>query len=179
MVNIDRCWGCKACQTACKWEHDLQPAGALPMEVLRVEIPAQPQARCEFVPMMCMHCDQADCISACPKDAISRNEEGIVVISAQRCIGCGLCEKACDYGAISFYKDETGARKAAKCDMCAERRARGFMTSCEQHCLGGALTSCPASQLEELVAPFPYRWSVGRTVYVSTRLSNLNEFLAK
>ena len=25
IVDIDRCWGCKACQVACKREHGLAP----------------------------------------------------------------------------------------------------------------------------------------------------------
>ncbi|MBU1209119.1 MAG: RnfABCDGE type electron transport complex subunit B [Proteobacteria bacterium] len=36
-----------------------------------------------------------DCVKVCPFQAISRGENGLVVINAAKCVGCGLCVKEC------------------------------------------------------------------------------------
>ena len=99
----------------------------------------------------------------------------LVQVDEAKCIGCGLCSKACPYGAIGL-KTVSGKRKASKCDMCRDRRSRGFMTSCEQHCTGGAIVSCGEGRLQEMLSPFPYKWSTGKTIYVSQKISSLGKF---
>lgn len=175
IINIDRCWGCRSCQVACKVEHGLTDKDSRPMEAIRVEMEGESCAACEAVPLTCMHCDDPACASVCPQKAIYRDGEGLVQVDEEKCIGCGLCSKACPYGAIGL-KTVNGKRKASKCDMCRDRRARGFMTSCEQHCTGGAIVSCGEERLQEMLSPFPYKWSVGKTVYVSQKISSLGKF---
>lgn len=179
IIDIDRCWGCRSCQVACKIEHNLTAEDFKPIEVIRVEQCIDSCIECDSVPLTCMHCDNAECIISCPQTAIYRDEEGIVRVDESKCIGCGICTTKCPYGAIGIKKDKEGKRKAVKCDMCTERRARGFMTSCEQHCIGGAITSSPESSLEKVLSPFSYRWSVGGTWYVSKKLSELGKAITE
>lgn len=173
VINVDRCWGCKTCQVACKTEHGLTEHDSRPIEVVRIERESGLYAKCEFVPLTCMHCNDPKCVAACPKDALFRDPEGLIQVNKDKCIGCGRCGKACPYGAVGLRKTEDGKRCANKCDLCKERRARGFLTSCEQHCLGGAITSCEKSQLPGILAVFPYQWSTGKIIYVSQKLSSL------
>jgi Fe-S-cluster-containing dehydrogenase component len=64
-----------------------------------------------------------------------------------------------------------------KCDLCRERREHGFLTSCEQHCIGGAITSCSEKDLASVIAGYPYRWSAGSVVYISKKRSDLGKKL--
>jgi Fe-S-cluster-containing dehydrogenase component len=62
---------------------------------------------------VCRHCKEALCIEVCKKDAIGPWREG--GINAEKCVGCGLCAKACPYGAIfQTQKKEIPIR----CDLC-------------------------------------------------------------
>ncbi|MBW1667064.1 MAG: hypothetical protein JRJ66_03205 [Deltaproteobacteria bacterium] len=45
----------------------------------------------DFVPRYCRHCAKPPCKVACPVDAISRNERGIVLIDNDLCMGCRKC----------------------------------------------------------------------------------------
>lgn len=48
---------------------------------------------------LCRNCLAHSCESVCPKDAVTFSN-GRAIIDNEKCIGCGLCEKACDYSAI-------------------------------------------------------------------------------
>jgi len=65
--------------------------------------------------LTCLQCGQPRCLEVCPTGAISRNEEdGVVYIDEEKCLGCALCTLACPYGGIRCPPGE----KAAKCDYC-------------------------------------------------------------
>ena len=42
------------------------------------------------------------CVSVCPVEAISFDEDGKAVIDRSKCIRCGTCEAVCPVGAIKF-----------------------------------------------------------------------------
>ncbi|MBD3215303.1 MAG: 4Fe-4S dicluster domain-containing protein, partial [Candidatus Lokiarchaeota archaeon] len=47
------------------------------------------------------------CIEACPYEAISVNEDGLIEVDLISCRGCGICEAQCPSKAIELkhYKD--------------------------------------------------------------------------
>ena len=49
---------------------------------------------------ICRGCLARHCMDACPKDAIYIKDDLHAVIDKNKCINCGLCAKACSYGAI-------------------------------------------------------------------------------
>jgi Fe-S-cluster-containing hydrogenase component 2 len=66
--------------------------------------------------LACRQCSRAPCAQACPTEAI-RRESGIVVVSEDKCIGCGECVQACPYGSMKIHP----ARQIAiKCDLCGQ-----------------------------------------------------------
>ena len=177
IIDLDRCWGCKSCQMACKREHGWGPGPEYCIEVARVEgINQAGELQCDFLPVGCMHCDDAACIEACPVRAISRDERGAVILDQDKCIGCGKCERACAYGAVSVYKPEQGGAKAYKCDLCRDRVARGLPPSCVQHCIGTALIYCEEEEVAQKTQGH-YHWSVGRVHYISTKLDRLGAMI--
>ena len=52
-----------------------------------------------FVTNACRNCMAHNCINACPKKAITVVEKQ-AYIDKTKCVECGLCKKACQYGAI-------------------------------------------------------------------------------
>ncbi len=117
-VNEAVCIGCRLCEVYCAAQHtpekDLIKAfrqAHRPIPAIRV----QEEGPLSFA-LQCRHCDEPACLSACLTGAMSRDERGIVVVDANRCIGCWTCLLACPYGAIA--RDEA-RRCSVKCDLCA------------------------------------------------------------
>jgi Fe-S-cluster-containing dehydrogenase component len=121
------CMGCHACEVACKQEHGL---GVGPRLVRVLEkSPA-------YLPIYCHHCAKAPCKAACPVEAISRNEQGIVLIDNDLCIGCRECLEACPFGAMQFDEQD---EIAVKCDLCIERLAGKKQPACLSVCPTGCI----------------------------------------
>jgi len=112
------CCGCHACEVACKQEHGL---GVGP-RLIRVE-----ERSPFFIPLYCHHCAKPPCREACPVEAIYRDENGVVRIKGEECIGCRECVTACPFGAMQFDQDR---ETAVKCDLCRERTSQGSAPAC-------------------------------------------------
>ena len=86
----------------------------------------------QFEILTCQQCDDHPCYEACPKkdSAMCIDENGIVYINEENCIGCGLCAKRCKYQPTRIMIDRT-SHKAKKCDLC---RNRPDGPACIQYC---------------------------------------------
>jgi len=96
-----------------------------------------------FVPRLCMHCENPPCVVVCPVSATYRTEDGVVLVDADRCIGCGYCLVACPYG--GRYLVPSGGQTPAgtpgvadKCTWCYHRISRGQSPACVEVCPMGA-----------------------------------------
>lgn len=98
VIDTDACFGCRACQEACKVENNT-PRGAFWMHVFRYEEGEYPDVDQAFMPRPCQHCSEPSCADVCPTGArFKRQEDGIVLTDYDRCIGCRYCEVGCPYG---------------------------------------------------------------------------------
>ncbi len=135
VIDLDICVGCQACAVACKeWNSgghsapltDFDAYGAEPdgvwfnrVHTFEVEDEATGTGRTVHFPRSCLHCEDAPCVTVCPTGAsYKREEDGIVLVNADTCIGCKLCSWACPYGARE-YDDAAGVMK--KCTLCVDR----------------------------------------------------------
>lgn len=157
VIDLDICVGCHACSVHCKeWNTqghsgpltDLEPYGAEPdgvwfNRVHSYEVTPKGGGCSKTVhfPKSCLHCDDAPCVTVCPTGAsYKREEDGIVLVNAEACIGCKLCSWACPYGAREYDEDE-GVMK--KCTMCIDRI---YNTNLPEDMREPAcVTTCPAN----------------------------------
>jgi len=63
---------------------------------------------------VCRQCENPFCVKGCVIGAISRGDDGVVRIDAEKCTGCGLCAGVCPYDVIVI-----GDGKAVKCELCS------------------------------------------------------------
>lgn len=103
VIDLNRCFGCRACMEACKVENNT-PAAIFWMHTFRLEAGEYPNTRIWFLPRPCMHCDNPPCVKVCPVGATYKDSNGRVLQDSKRCIGCRFCIQACPYGA-RYYND--------------------------------------------------------------------------
>lgn len=155
-VDINKCSGCKACQVACKDKSNL-PIGVRWRRVFQYEggewinqngqmIPSNVYAY--SVSSACMHCVKPICMDVCPTSAITKRDDGIVLINADMCIGCRYCSWACPYGAPQFNEE---LNVMTKCDMCYDLVDKGERPACVESCPYRAMDF---GDLEELQAKY-------------------------
>lgn len=87
-----------------------------------------------YLPRICNHCVNPSCVAACPSGAIyKRGEDGIVLISQEKCRGWRACVPACPYKK-TFYNWQAG--KSEKCIYCFPRVETGQAPACFHSCVG-------------------------------------------
>jgi molybdopterin-containing oxidoreductase family iron-sulfur binding subunit len=104
--------------------------------------------------MLCNHCKEPSCVEVCPTGATYKREsDDLVLIDADKCVGCRACMTACPYHARyyldkirSYYPDQglTPYEDAGydrhnqgtveKCNFCADRLENGREPACVANC---------------------------------------------
>lgn len=131
LVDLRKCVGCHACTVACQNENKLHLADKW-TKVLRIgPIGEYPNLSGYFMPVPCMHCEDAPCVDGCPTGASFKREDGIILVDEDKCIGCKFCMVVCPYG-VRTYNEAKGI--VEKCKMCWERLENGEQTRCTETC---------------------------------------------
>lgn len=169
--NVSRCKGYMDCVRACVEENNLDRRSD--MQYIRIfemndgamdfadgdshyvhEVPA---AGHFYVGVQCFQCDVPPCTQVCPVGATWKEDDGIVVVDYDWCIGCRYCEAACPYFARRFNwaepqvpEDEINRNQhylgnrprrqgvVEKCHFCIQRTRKGRQPACAEACPTGA-----------------------------------------
>ena len=174
LVDATKCIGCGMCVRACKIENNvpddhyrtwIERYVVLEGQPARIDSPdgglngfppekfAVTDGRAFFVPKLCNQCENSPCSQVCPVGAAYESPEGIQLVDADRCIGCGYCVQACPYG--SRFIDPV-THVANKCTWCYHRITKGLKPACVQACPTGTRLfgdmANPADPIRRLIA---------------------------
>ncbi len=123
MIDIGACVGCRRCLHACKLENNIPdvPSNMHWIDLFELEntsslsevenIPPlhsnidytdAPKLEHWYMSFNCFHCENPPCTKVCPTGATYKDEDGIVLVNYDLCIGCRYCMAACPYNARRF-----------------------------------------------------------------------------
>ncbi len=158
VIDLDTCVGCHACAVNCKeWNtgghmapltdlmaYGHEPDGVWFNRIHSYEVTSEDDdpnnGRMVHFPRSCLHCEDAACVTVCPTGAsYKREEDGIVLVNEDKCIGCKLCSWACPYGARE-YDSDAGVMK--KCTLCVDRIYNDNLPLTER--VPACVSTCPA-----------------------------------
>jgi len=147
IIDIAKCHDCNNCFLACKdefVENDFPPYSlAQPkhghrwMNIMRKERGQYPKVEVAYLPIPCMHCDEAPCMQKSKNGAVYKREDGIVLIDPEKAKGKKYLLDACPYGAIWWNEEKNLPQK---CTFCAHLLDGGWKEPrCVQACPTGAM----------------------------------------
>ena len=97
-VDQTRCTGCYTCAVTCKDWHDVPAGPAKWLRVSTIEKGEFPNVNASFMVSLCYQCLEPACVDACLKGAIrKREEDGIVVVDRDKCMGWNNCDRPSSY----------------------------------------------------------------------------------
>ena len=168
-LNLTKCNGNRLCVAACQKENNTDRSFGY-IKVLEMDkgnfnlekgnryydgqVPKEGKF---YLPVQCNQCESPPCTRACPIKATWKQEDGIVVIDYNWCIGCRYCQAACPYEArhFNFHAPEVPAEEinpnqaylsnrirmrgvVEKCPFFPHRTRNGRYPACLEACPTGA-----------------------------------------
>jgi len=155
-IDTKKCVGCSDCVIACQIENNV-PIGYCRDWVTETVVGSYPDLELELRSERCNHCDNAPCVRCCPTGASHIVEGGTVLVTANKCIGCGACIESCPYDARFSHPEG----HVDKCTFCIDRVRKGLQPACVSVCP----TKCmyfgdlddPSSEVSKMLATRNYK----------------------
>ena len=123
IIDVARCHDCNDCFLADKDEfvdNEFPPYSAAQpwhghrwMNIKRKERGQYPVVQTAYLPMPCMHCDEAPCLTA--DGAVYKRDDGLVIIDPVKAKGRKEIVTSCPYNAIYWNEDKQLAQKCTGC----------------------------------------------------------------
>ena len=147
IVDVSKCTGCYSCFLACKDEYcgndypgysaSQPPKGQYWMRLKAKERGTYPKVKLAYIPVPCMHCEEASCLTSENDGAVYKRPDGIVMIDPDKAKGRKDILSSCPYRVI-YWNEERGIPQ--KCTFCAHLLDRGWkVPRCVETCPTGAL----------------------------------------
>ena len=137
-ADPDKCIGCCVCEYACSMtkENTFNPT--------KSRIRALRLGPLNNLAVTCRHCEDPACVAACPRDALSQEEDtGIIMVDEDACNGCAWCVSACQFGAMIVHPEK---KVVFTCNSCQEQEDG---PQCVKWCPEEAITFVNAQELAQ------------------------------
>ncbi len=147
LIDTTRCEGCQSCEFACAEANNLPEPEDYPEIGVRREMTTSQLTVVNgydtsegeiYVKKQCFHCNQPACDAACLTRAMNKKDEGPVVWTESKCMGCRYCMVSCPFEIPKFEYDSP-VPKIVKCTMCWERQQDGDVPACVENCPNEAI----------------------------------------
>ena len=156
VIDVAKCLDCNNCFLSCKDEYDgndfppyslaQTKRGHRWMNIMRKERGQYPLVDVAYLPMPCMHCDDAPCIKKSKSKAIYKRKDGIVLVDPDKAKGQKDIVGTCPYGAI-YWNEEKAVPQM--CTFCVHLLEDGWkQPRCVLACPSGALSVVHAEDAE-------------------------------
>jgi Fe-S-cluster-containing hydrogenase component 2 len=120
-IDLEKCDQCPECVISCSYLYHPQNNGITPIRELSI------------FSTICRRCEEAPCINSCYRNALKKDDNGVMRRARFLCTACKTCSMACPFGVIL---PDLLTFLDSQCDFCVNRK--------EMLCLG----SCPYNALE-------------------------------
>lgn len=139
-VNEQWCLGCHLCEYECMYANSgldemFKLKGKAGKDILpRIQVEGDEKSPIHFA-VNCRHCSGTACVNGCIAGALTKTDEGMVVIDKDKCVGCFTCVLLCPFGAIMPAAD---GKAAQKCMLCTDNIKNGE-PNCVKYCPNNAI----------------------------------------
>lgn len=153
VIDLRNCDGCGSCTAACQKAHYLTPDQTW----IKVFLLTDSAGQTYHLPRPCMQCENPPCLHVCPVHATFRQDQGMVLVDQDRCIGCRMCMAACPYEARYFnwnsdvkypplpvqatpeFPVPQRLGTVGKCTFCVGNLNHGMLSECAAGCPMGVI----------------------------------------
>jgi carbon-monoxide dehydrogenase iron sulfur subunit len=120
-IDLEKCDRCPQCVAECSYIFHPHNNGIISLRELAV------------FSTVCRGCEEAPCVNSCYRNALKKEEDGIVRRARFLCTGCKTCSIACPFGVIlpdflNFFD--------SKCDYCLGRDRIPCIDTCPYGAVG-------------------------------------------
>ncbi len=139
-VVAEACAGCRTCELVCAMRH--YKSNNPRKSAIRVAL-LFPEPGINS-PSVCKQCEDPPCVEACPVDAMTVDDLGVITISPEKCIKCLACIRACPWGALYIHDD---IPTPIVCNLCGYSKDPSVIPECVRWCPTQALLFEPATTM--------------------------------